>query len=148
MKDEKYILDTSALMCFIENEEGADEVEKILREENALLPWVALLEITYKTQQKCGESEAINRYAMVKNFPVNILWGMDEPTLLISARLKATYRLSFADSVIAAFAISNQAILVHKDPEFESLNEKMQMISLPFKRRLHEDQSEYQWETL
>ena len=49
-------------------------------------------------------------------------------------RLKSTYRLSFADTWIAATAIFYDAILVHKDPEFEQLKGKLEMLKLPYKK--------------
>jgi predicted nucleic acid-binding protein len=52
---------------------------------------------------------------------------------LIAGRLKSTYRLSFADTWIAATAIFYDAILVHKDPEFEQLKGKLEMLKLPYK---------------
>ena len=53
---------------------------------------------------------------------------------LIAGRLKSTYRLSFADTWIAATAIFYDAILVHKDPEFEQLESKLEMLKLPYKK--------------
>ena len=52
---------------------------------------------------------------------------------LIAGKLKANYRLSFADTWIAATAIFYDAILVHKDPGFEQLKGKLEMLKLPYK---------------
>ena len=41
---------------------------------------------------------------------------------------------SFADTWIAATAIFYDAILVHKDPEFEQLESKLEMLKLPYKK--------------
>ena len=41
--------------------------------------------------------------------------------------------MSFADSFIAATALHLDAILVHKDPEFDALKSILQMESLPYK---------------
>ena len=54
---------------------------------------------------------------------------------LISGRLKAAYRLSFADAWIAATAIFYDATLVHKDPEFEQLQDKFKVLKLPYKEK-------------
>jgi len=53
--------------------------------------------------------------------------------LLTAARLKARFRVSFADALIAAFAVRSSAILVHKDPEFEALADKVLQEPLPYK---------------
>jgi len=41
--------------------------------------------------------------------------------------------LSLADAIIAAIAIRQGAVLVHKDPEFEALAGVLPMKALPFK---------------
>ncbi|MCP4110600.1 MAG: type II toxin-antitoxin system VapC family toxin [Desulfobacteraceae bacterium] len=42
---------------------------------------------------------------------------------LIAGTLKAVDRISFADTWVAATAIFYDAVLVHKDPEFEQLKD-------------------------
>ena len=58
---------------------------------------------------------------------------MDEPTLLTASRFKARFRISLADALIAAFAVRQEAILVHKDPELEALAEIVPQEILPYK---------------
>jgi ribonuclease VapC len=128
-----YLLDSSALMTLIEDEAGAERVERILAREQVLIPSIALLEICYITQQERGQSEAEQRYAILKQTRATILWELNESTLLTAARLKANYHISLADAIIAAFAISNQAILIHKDPEFKSLAGELVAEALPYK---------------
>jgi predicted nucleic acid-binding protein len=50
-----------------------------------------------------------------------------------AARLKATNRISLADSYIAALCKNYQGILVHKDPEFEQLSSSIKEYRLPYK---------------
>ena len=134
MSHNRYLLDTSALLTLIEDEAGADHVEQVLRQAEVWLPWLALLETSYITQQEQGPAESEHRYALIKQLPVTILWDMDEPTLLTAARLKATQRISLADAIIAALAIRQNAILLHKDPEFEVLAEQVRLEALPYKK--------------
>jgi ribonuclease VapC len=96
----RYVLDTSAILTLIEDEDGADRVEEILRSGKVLLPWTVLLEINYITRQESGETEADRRYAMLRESPVTILWNVDEPLILAASRMKARHRISFADSMI------------------------------------------------
>ena len=133
MSESKYLLDTSAILTFLEDEEGAERVETILRQEQVLLPYLVLLETYYITLREQTEDVADKRYALLKQLPVTILWDMDESTLLTAGRFKAQYRLSLADAIIAAFALRQGAILVHKDPELEALTEKVQQETLPYK---------------
>jgi predicted nucleic acid-binding protein len=126
-------LDTSALLAFIEDEEGADQVEEALTREDTLVPWPALLEVYYVTLREKGQAEANLRYALLRQLRVDIRWEMDEPTLLTAGEIKAKHRISLADAMIAAYAIRNDAVLVHKDPEFEALSGLLPINSLPHK---------------
>lgn len=128
--EEKYLLDTSACLAFLQDEEGADEVEAILRRKRCFLPFVVLLEVYYLTFREKGEEVADKRYAMLKSLNVELLWEMDEPVLVTAGRFKGHYRLSLADAIVAAFAKREGAILVHKDPEFDLL-EEVNQLALP-----------------
>jgi predicted nucleic acid-binding protein len=128
-----YLLDTSAILTLIEDETGADRVEQVLTQDEVWLPWPVLLETHYITQQEQGEAEANRRYALLKQLPATFLWEIDEPTLLTVARLKATYRISLADAIIASFAIQQKVTLLHKDPEFEILTDQVSLEALPYK---------------
>jgi predicted nucleic acid-binding protein len=128
-----YLLDTSALLSFIEDEEGADRVEQALRQKETIVPWPILLEMYYITLQEEGQAEADRRFALIKQLKVKILYDMDEATVLTAAMLKARHHVSLADAIIAAFAIRKGAILIHKDPEFEALTGLLKMESLPYK---------------
>ena len=133
MSKPRYLLDTSAILTLLENEEGADRVETLLRNEEILLPFLVLLETYYITLQDETEHVADQRYALLKQLPVTFLSDIDEPTLLTAGRFKAHYRISLADALIAAFAVRQEAILIHKDPEFEVLSESVQQETLPDK---------------
>ncbi len=128
-----YLLDTSALMTFMEDEEGAERVERILAHEGVLIPSIALIEVVYITRQEQGQRAAEYRYALLKQTRATILWEIDETILFTAARFKADFHISFADATIAAFAACHHAILVHKDPEFKALNNELTMETLPFK---------------
>lgn len=136
MSKTSYLLDTSAVMVFLEDEEGAQRVETLLRIEEVFLPFLALLETYYITLQEQPEDVADKRYALLKQLPATILWSLDEPSLLTAGRLKATYHVSLADALIAAMAIRNKAVLVHKDPEIAALSGIVQMETLPFKKQI------------
>lgn len=133
MANSRYVLDTSAVFALIEDEDGADRVEQILEEDEILLPWLVLLEITYVSRQEWGEEIATHRYDMLKRLNAKILWEADESVLLTAANLKANNHLSLADSIIAAFAIKNEATLLHKDPEYDALTGQVEMEALPYK---------------
>jgi len=127
------LLDTSAILAFIEDEAGADRVEEALRREDIIIPWPVFLEIHCVSLQEEGPAEADKRYALVKQLKAEFLWDTDEATMLTAAGLKAQYRISLADSLIAAFALKSGAVLMHKDPEYEALAGIIPQEPLPYK---------------
>ena len=133
MSEHTYLLDTSAVLTFLEDEDGAERVENLLRREEIILPYLVLLETYYITLQEQPEDVADKRYALLKQLPATILWEVDEPTMLTAGRFKAYHRLSLADAIIAAFAQRQGAVLVHKDPELEALTEFVEQEVLPYK---------------
>jgi len=136
MSEDRYLLDTSAILTLLEDEEGAERVETLLRgSDEVLLPFPVLMETYYISLRERSEDVADRRYALLRQLPATFLWSMDEPTLLTSARFKARYPLSLADAIIAAFAFQYGAILVHKDPEFGALVESVRQEVLPYKER-------------
>ncbi|MGL4609431.1 MAG: hypothetical protein ACRCYY_07065 [Trueperaceae bacterium] len=59
----------------------------------------------------------------------------DERSLKTAATFKALFRLSLADTIITSYARIHNAILVHKDPEYEVLKQEIQLESLPYKKK-------------
>ena len=121
MKDNLFLPDTSAILTMMDNEEGADVVEGILRTREILLPAVVLFEVYYKTIQNRGMEVAELRYATLKSIKAKHIAELTEPVLLKGGQFKAEYQISLADSIIAAYGFLYDATLVHKDPEFEVL---------------------------
>lgn len=130
---QKFVLDTSALLTLIEAEAGAERVRDVLQQSKTYIPFVAVLELRYITLRERGQAEADVRYALLRQLQTEIIWQVDEPTLLIAARLKASYRLSLGDALIAACAKTRGATLLHKDPEYEPLHSESLLEALPYK---------------
>ena len=130
-----YLLDTSALLTLRDNEEGADLVSGLLYKAQdggcrCFAGFLSQMEILYRVWQ--DENEISGRLAYEKCLSLPIAWIHESKNLLeLSARIKATNQLSVVDSWIAASAIQEGAILVHKDPEFISVN--CPQLELPYK---------------
>ncbi|MEK7656795.1 MAG: type II toxin-antitoxin system VapC family toxin [Elusimicrobiota bacterium] len=135
---ERWVLDTSALLCLKEDEPGASEVDRILREAGGkgrvFVSFISLMEYFYVLQQERGELEARRGYLELKGLPLRVIES-DEELGLASARLKASLRLSVADAWIAATAQRLGAVLVHKDPEFEQVRNAVSLRALPYKSK-------------
>ncbi len=134
-----YVLDTSALFSFTENEEGCEVVEKILKTGKKggcqiFLSFISLTEIHYITWQEKSEDIAKELILLVKSLPLQIV-NSNERIALSAGRIKANHRLSLADSIIAATAIEKNAIFVHKDPELKAISNYVKTLELPFKEK-------------
>ncbi len=131
----RYLLDTSAFLALRDNEAGADQVAKILQlastgKVRCFGCFITLMEIFYRVWKDEGESEGRLAYKQCMHLPVH--WVHESPPLLEqAAQIKANHALSLADAWIGACAVLNDAVLVHKDPEFNSL--ECEQILLPFK---------------
>ncbi len=130
----RIVLDTSALLAWIEGEEGAQRVRAVLDSGSEVyIPWPVLMETFYITAREGGDDKALRRYAIIKQLPVQFLNEMNESTLLTAARLKAKHTVSIADALIAAYAAQLDAVLLHKDPEYDSLTGIVRLEGLPYK---------------
>ncbi len=134
---EIYVLDTSALFAYIEDEDGAEDVENLLikaenGEINALVVFISIVEIMYITIREKGEEEALRRFHLTQSLAVRIIESNEDFTLQ-AGRLKAFNKISFADAYIAAVCLKIEGTLVHKDPEFEKVQPPIKEYRLPFK---------------
>lgn len=135
---EAVMLDTSAVFTFVDDEEGAGAVEENLRsayrhELVLYASFVTLTEIRYVTIREKDESSADYLIGQVKSWPISWVYP-NERQCLLAARYKAEYRISLADSFVAAAARLLNATLIHKDPEFDALAGEIRLRALPFKR--------------
>jgi predicted nucleic acid-binding protein len=118
-----FVLDTSALLALRSDEAGAGRVETLLvraKKEQCrlLLSFMTRMELLYCVWRQEGEEAARHALRLVDSFAIE--WISCEAAILeIASRLKAGGGLSVADSWIAATAVSREATLIHKDPEFQ-----------------------------
>lgn len=132
------VLDTSACLAFLENEEGAEIVEAYLLEGRAGRSalhgsFATLTEVEYIVTQERGAADAAEALGKMKAWPVG--WHhTDDAMCSAAAKLKAAHKLSFADSFVVALAQRLDATLVHKDPEIEALGAAVKQRMLPAKR--------------
>ena len=129
---DKYVLDTSAIFAFLEDEDGADTVQDLLEKakDNTVTIFIAFIsfaEVYYITIQEKGALEAQRRNALISKLTIQRVESTEELSL-IAGELKAKYRISLADAWIAAVAKYKGAVLVHKDPEFGQVESEIQVL--------------------
>lgn len=131
-----YVLDTSALLTLRDDEQGAEEIAKILMQAEADKVkvygcFITLMEIFYQVWKDENETAGKLAYTQCQSLPIE--WVHENVVLLEqAAKIKASYRVSLADAWIAACAFLQDARLIHKDPEFEALDFVRQK-PLPYK---------------
>lgn len=126
LKMNRYLLDTSALLTLRDNEDGANQIAEILkraqqRKAHCYGCFMTLMEVLYRVWKDENEQEGKLAYQQCLALPIE--WIHEDKILLEkAAELKACHQISLADAWIAAAAILQDAVLVHKDPEFNALN--------------------------
>jgi len=134
-----FVVDTSAILCVLFQEEGANQVVEILNAPRGpgqrdrtlvFVPFVALMEMEYWLLQRLSPGEVERTMLMVGSWPV-VITESNEEWRHRAARIKAENPLSLADAWIASLAMLEGADLVHKDPEFDRLSE-MKSLRLPY----------------
>ena len=130
----RFVLDSYALIGYLENEPFAGRIEKYLKqarkaEASLYLHAIHLGEVYYITLREQGQNVADLAYARIKAFPLTFIDKIDEELLLKAASLKAGYPISYTDSFAAALAKIHNCALLTGDPELKVL-EKESIISI------------------
>jgi len=133
-----YLLDTSAILTLRDDEPGADRVAELLEQTRqgsvrCLGCFITLMEVFYRVWRDEGESAGRLAYEQCLALP--IVWVHESPGLLKrAAALKAGHPLSLADAWIAAAALEQGAVLIHKDPEFRAVEVAQEELPLRAKK--------------
>ena len=130
---DSYVLDTSALLTLWNDEEGADMVEHILRSNaDVSVSFMSFMEGRYRLWKSIGKKES-EEFSTYLNFLPMKRVNITDLIFEKAVEIKATSSLSVCDSWIIATAIATDSILVHKDPEFEQVKDKVTLKTLPYK---------------
>jgi predicted nucleic acid-binding protein len=126
---DRYVLDAYAVLCYLGDEAGADQVAILLakaKEESILLylTWMNLGEVYYRTYRKHGSVEAEKVVSTIKKWPLELLPG-DESLTLEAAKVKALHQLSYADAFAIGAALKYNAAVVTGDPEIKAASAKI-----------------------
>jgi predicted nucleic acid-binding protein len=136
MKTAKW-LDSSAILTLLMAEPGFDTVRILLaaaaeEEETLFMAQISLAEIASALARAFGARTASDDMRLVREMPVRVCAPTDAQCVA-AGLLRARFRLSTADALIATQAMDAQAELVHKDPEFEAVAD-LRQAALPYKR--------------
>jgi predicted nucleic acid-binding protein len=133
-RTETYTLDTSAMLALWNDEDGASEVEHILRFGGEIyISFMTLMEGRYRLWKNIDKNAADEFSKYLDLLPIKRI-DVNSEILEKAVEIKATNNLSVCDSWIIATAMVRNSILVHKDPEFEQVKSKVRLKALPYKR--------------
>jgi predicted nucleic acid-binding protein len=131
----KYVFDSYSLLAFLEDEPGADLVERVLRDilkgrAKGFLSVINLGEIYYITLREQGKEEAEGVIELLASYPLRLIdadWSLTRE----AAVLKGKYRVAYADCFAAALGRKNKAAVLTGDPEFKQMEKEVEILWLP-----------------
>jgi len=131
---EARVLDSWALLCYLEQEPGFEKVVDLLEEASAssqplymcVVNWG---EVWYQVMRRLGEERAIEIERIISTLPIEIVEA-DLSLTREAARLKARKRMAYADCFAAALALLKNAKLYTGDPEFRVVERDVRVVWL------------------
>ena len=124
----RYVLDACALIALLQEEPGADKVATILNsadngEAEIVMHKVNFLEVYYDAYRSRGKEQANLMWTKFEKLPVKINAEIPDEIFTEAGRLKASYKISFADSFALAQAIVSDGELLTSDHhEFDCMD--------------------------
>jgi len=106
----RYVLDACALIALLQEESGADKVSAVLNsadngEAEIVMHKVNFLEVYYDAYRSRGKEQANLMWTEFRRLPVSINAEISDEIFAEAGRLKASHRISLADSISLAQAI-------------------------------------------
>ena len=125
----KKVLDSYALLAYLNKEKGYDKVKSLLSSEKAVLLMndINIGEAFYVISRNRGFEKAeyfVN--TILKSLPLSTV-GNTFHEVLEAARIKAQHALSYADCFVVATALREQATVITGDPEFKKVQSLVQV---------------------
>jgi ribonuclease VapC len=122
-----YVLDSFALLAYLEGEPGMAKVRAALGgaaagRDRVYLSLISLGEVLYVVERERGLIEAQQTLAVVDQLPLELL-PVTRATVLAAAHVKARVPLAYADSFVVIAARDRAAVVMTGDLEFEPVAE-------------------------
>jgi predicted nucleic acid-binding protein len=122
-----YVLDSFALLAYLEGEAGMPRVRKALEgaaagRHRVYLSLINLGEVLYVVERARGLTEAQRTLAVVDQLPLEML-PVTRATVLAAAHVKARFPLAYADAFAVIAARDHAATVMTGDPEFRPVVE-------------------------
>jgi len=132
MRLQKYVLDSYALISYMEGAKGAEIVANILK--SALIDKAEIFmsvinwgEIYYILLRGQGKEATELYHKTINKYPIKIV-DIDKSLTLEAADFKAFNKMSYADAFAATLLKVQKAKLVTTDKEFKTLEDKIKIV--------------------
>ena len=127
-----FVLDSFALLRFIQKEPGNEPVKAILEDARtgnvcAMLNVINMGEIIYTVQRRFGLQAKLDVVMNISRLGIVILPASND-LVFRAAELKARFAMSYADTFAVASAMEHDATLVTGDPEFRLVDNLVKIL--------------------
>jgi len=134
VKNQRYVLDSFALLAYLQNEKPAARIDELLvqaaRGDAALhMSLINLGEIAYLVERRHGADQCESVLERVLHFPVT-MQEVSLERIRAAAHVKASYAISYADAFAVALGQELDAEIVTGDPEFRQVESFVQILWL------------------
>ena len=121
----KRVIDSHALMTFLEREPGFEKVESFFvtaaeKDTNLLMSSVNYGEVYCIVLRECGRQKLEEVVRVIESLPIDIV-TVDKELAQEAGNFKAHKKMSYADCFAAALAKINKAELITGDKEFKEV---------------------------
>ena len=121
----EYVLDSYALIAYLEAELGGGRVRKLLEtaKEGKIRLYMCVVnlgEVMYIVERERGLSKAQETLARIDELPIEIV-NVDRTLTLAAAHIKGECPIAYADCFAVALTQIKNALLVTGDPEFRKV---------------------------
>ncbi|MDR1141248.1 MAG: type II toxin-antitoxin system VapC family toxin [Planctomycetaceae bacterium] len=129
-----YVLDACALIALLQDEAGADKVAEIINmayngDVTIVMNKLNLLEVYYDAYRLRGKIQADEMLTQLKKQPIVINSEITDDLFIEAGRLKASHKISLADSIALAEASVHDRMLITADHHEFDVVEKNEKIS-------------------
>jgi predicted nucleic acid-binding protein len=125
---DSFVLDSFALLAFLEAEPGSDRVMELLElasksKARIYMCIVNLGEVMYIVERELGLQKAQETLARIDELPITVV-EVDRQLTFAASHLKVDCPIAYADCFAAALSQVKSATLVTGDPEFKKIEAK------------------------
>lgn len=127
-----FVLDSFALLRFIQKEPGNEPVKAILDDAmsgkaRVMLNVINMGEIIYTVQRRFGQQAKLDVVKSISLLEIKILPAPND-LVYRAAELKAQFPMAYADTFVVASALEHGATVVTGDPEFRQVEHLVKIL--------------------